>query len=86
MCRLAPPEFARAVAYAEYDAEVREMLHLLKFNGVRQVVRLKLSAYAIQTLRRSLGRNRQMTLHLQETATVPGAAPTILTQNIVVSR
>ncbi|HZQ42660.1 MAG TPA: ComF family protein [Acidobacteriaceae bacterium] len=37
MCRLASPEFARAVAYAEYDAEVREMLHLLKFNGVREV-------------------------------------------------
>lgn len=37
MCRLAPPEFARAVAYAEYDGEMREMLHLLKFNGVRQV-------------------------------------------------
>ena len=37
MCRLAPPEFARAVAYAEYDGELREMLHLLKFNGVREV-------------------------------------------------
>jgi ComF family protein len=37
MCRLAPPEFARAVAYAEYDAEMREMLHLLKFNGNRAV-------------------------------------------------
>lgn len=37
MCRLAPPEFARAVAYAEYDGEIREMLHLLKFNGVREV-------------------------------------------------
>jgi ComF family protein len=37
MCRLAPPEFARAVAYAEYDAEMREMLHLLKFDGVRAV-------------------------------------------------
>ncbi len=37
MCRLAPPEFARAVAYAEYDAEMREMLHLLKFDGVREV-------------------------------------------------
>lgn len=37
MCRLAPPEFARAVAYAEYEGEMREMLHLLKFNGVRQV-------------------------------------------------
>src|SRR5579875_778283 len=37
MCRLAPPEFARAVAYAEYDAEMREMLHLLKFDGVRAI-------------------------------------------------
>jgi len=37
MCRLAPPEFARAVAYAEYDGETRELLHLLKFNGVRSV-------------------------------------------------
>jgi ComF family protein len=25
------------VAYAEYDGEIREMLHLLKFNGVRPV-------------------------------------------------
>jgi len=39
MCRLAPPEFARAVAHAEYDAEIREMLHLLKFDGVREVAK-----------------------------------------------
>ena len=37
MCRLGPPEFARAVAYAEYEGEMREMLHLLKFVGVRTV-------------------------------------------------
>jgi ComF family protein len=37
MCRMAAPEFARAVAYAEYDAEVREMLHLLKFDGAREL-------------------------------------------------
>ncbi|HVG26156.1 MAG TPA: ComF family protein [Acidobacteriaceae bacterium] len=37
MCRLAPPEFERAVAYAEFDAEVREMLHLLKFSGMREM-------------------------------------------------
>jgi hypothetical protein len=54
--------------------------------GARQIVSMKLSAFSIQTLKRALGRNRQMTLHLQETATVLGAAPTILTQNIVVSR
>jgi len=37
MCRLAPPEFERAVAYAVYDEEVREMLHLLKFNGMKRI-------------------------------------------------
>jgi ComF family protein len=31
MCRLAPPEFARAVAFAPYDDASRELLHLLKF-------------------------------------------------------
>jgi len=35
MCRLAPPEFERAVAFANYDNEMREMLHLLKFDGQR---------------------------------------------------
>ena len=35
MCRMAPPEFARAVAFADYDNEIREMLHLLKFDGQR---------------------------------------------------
>lgn len=50
MCRLAPPEFARAVAYAEYDAEVREMLHLLKFNGVREVAGHLLGDYLAQAI------------------------------------
>ena len=36
MCRLAPPEFERAVAFARYDSEMREML-LLKFEGMRDV-------------------------------------------------
>jgi len=36
-CRLAPPEFARAVAFAPYDAELRELLHLLKFEGRRSL-------------------------------------------------
>ena len=34
---MAPPQFARAVAYAEYADEVREMLHLLKYEGVREL-------------------------------------------------
>jgi ComF family protein len=50
MCRLAPPEFARAVAYAEYDAEVREMLHLLKFSGAREVAGHLLGNYLAQAI------------------------------------
>ena len=34
-CRLAPPEFSRAVAYAAYDDELRELLHLLKYEGMQ---------------------------------------------------
>jgi ComF family protein len=34
-CRLAPPDFTRAVAFAHYDSELRELLHLLKFEGRR---------------------------------------------------
>ncbi len=37
MCRMAPPEFERAVAFASYDNEMREMLHLLKFGGRRRM-------------------------------------------------
>jgi ComF family protein len=37
MCRLAPPPFEKAVAFANYDNEMREMLHLLKFDGLRGV-------------------------------------------------
>ena len=36
-CRLQPPSFARAVAFGPYDNELREMLHALKFSGVRRV-------------------------------------------------
>jgi ComF family protein len=35
MCRLAPPRFAKAVAFANYDNEMREALHLLKFQRLR---------------------------------------------------
>ena len=37
LCRLAPPDFARAVAFCTYDHEMREMLHLLKFAGQRHI-------------------------------------------------
>jgi ComF family protein len=34
-CRLVPPMFEKAVAYGVYEAEMRTMLHLLKFDGMR---------------------------------------------------
>ena len=37
MCRLAPPQFDRAVAHGTYEDEMRRMLHLLKFEGMRGV-------------------------------------------------
>ena len=36
-CRKAPPKFDRAVAYAEYADELREMVHVLKYDGVREL-------------------------------------------------
>ena len=34
-CRMVRPAFERAVAYGMYENELREMLHLLKYDGVR---------------------------------------------------
>lgn len=39
MCRLASPPFVRAVAYGVYHEEMRSMLHLLKYEGVRNLAR-----------------------------------------------
>jgi ComF family protein len=36
-CRMAPPEFERAVAYAVYEDGLREMVHLLKYERMRAV-------------------------------------------------
>ena len=38
-CRRARPEFARAVAYGVYEDELRELVHLLKYERVRAVAR-----------------------------------------------
>ena len=54
MCRLAPPQFDRAVAHANYEDEMRRMLHLLKFEGMRGVAEYVLGdamAAAAQKLR-----------------------------------
>lgn len=38
-CRMAPPEFERAVAYAVYQDELREMVHLLKYERMSEVAK-----------------------------------------------
>lgn len=35
LCRRIEPPFARAVAYGSYDGGLRELIHLLKYEGVR---------------------------------------------------
>ena len=57
-CRMAPPEFERAVAYAAYDDELREMVHLLKYERMQAVARPlgRMLARAIETLRFESGK------------------------------
>ena len=52
-CRMSPPQFERAVAYAVYENEIREMIHLLKYERMRGLAKLLGSrlAEAILTLR-----------------------------------
>ena len=39
-CRSSAPDFERAVAYAVYEDEMREMIHLLKYERMRGVAKL----------------------------------------------
>lgn len=56
-CRMAAPEFERAVAYAVYDDEVRTMIHLLKYERMRAIARPlgMMLARAIETLEEETG-------------------------------
>jgi ComF family protein len=58
-CRMAPPEFERAVAYAVYEDELREMVHLLKYERMRAVAKPlgRLLARAIEMLESEAGRD-----------------------------
>lgn len=49
-CRTNPPAFARAVAFAAYDHEMREMLHALKFGGVRRLAEGVLSRWLAEAM------------------------------------
>jgi ComF family protein len=57
-CRMVPPEFERAVAYAVYEDELREMVHLLKYERMRTVAKPLgiLLARAIERLESEAGR------------------------------
>ncbi len=50
MCRMAPPSFTRAVAFGDYDNEMRELLHLLKFGGLRAVAETTLGGWLATTV------------------------------------
>jgi ComF family protein len=56
-CRMAPPQFERAVAFSVYEHEVREMVHLLKYERMRGVAKVLGGrlADAIQALRGAAG-------------------------------
>jgi ComF family protein len=57
-CRMAPPEFERAVACSVYEDELREMVHLLKYERMRAVAKPLggLLARAIEMLEDEAGR------------------------------
>jgi ComF family protein len=55
MCRLAPPQFDRAVSFCNYEDEMRSMLHLLKFEGMRGIAQHVLCSALVRTALRLRG-------------------------------
>jgi ComF family protein len=51
-CQVTPPAFAKAVAFAPYHDEMREMLHALKFSGARRVAEHVLSEWLAEAVRK----------------------------------
>jgi ComF family protein len=62
-CRFAPPGFARAVAYAAYEAQLRELIHLFKYDRTSSLASAlgALLAQAILTLESDLTQQTQQT-------------------------
>jgi ComF family protein len=58
-CRMAPPEFERAVAYAVYQDEVREMMHLLKYERMSGMARPlgRMLARAVESFEAEAGKD-----------------------------
>lgn len=59
VCRRVQRPFARAVAYGSYDDALRELVHLLKYNGVRTAATVlgRMLAQAISTLEPAFTQN-----------------------------
>jgi ComF family protein len=57
VCRRIDRPYSRAVAYGSYDGGLRELIHLLKYNGVRPAARVlgRMLADAISMLEPALG-------------------------------
>ncbi len=58
-CRMVPPEFERAVAYAVYQDELRDMVHLLKYERMQMMAKPLggFLARAIEMLESEAGRD-----------------------------
>ena len=63
-CRMAPPEFERAVAYAVYQDELREMVHLLKYERMSAMARPlgRMLARAIEMIEGEAGADKDKDL------------------------
>ncbi|MGC1372327.1 MAG: ComF family protein [Candidatus Sulfotelmatobacter sp.] len=59
LCRRIEPVFARAVAYGSYESGLRELIHLLKYGGVRPAANVlgRMLAEAIATLENEFQRS-----------------------------
>ena len=57
LCRRAQPPFVKAAAYGSYEGGLRELIHLLKYNGVRPAANVlgRMLAEAISHLESALG-------------------------------
>jgi ComF family protein len=57
LCRRIEPPFARAAAYGSYESGLRELIHLLKYGGVRPATNVlgRMLAEAISTLHPEFG-------------------------------
>jgi ComF family protein len=53
-CRLAPPAFERAVAYARYEDRMREAIHALKYKGMHPAAR-RMGAMLAQAMAKLAG-------------------------------